>query len=218
MKRAAAVVALIVVTLAVAYAAGSQDTPPTAPYDVQRLGPEPGERVADYLPRAAATLPAPGAGPVWALVQLADPVDTAAAATLVSGVRLSRVVFRVPLPRVQTALVTRELPGQRPADELADAQRFAADDRDAAAARASGARAVAVAAAEADALRAGCACVLAMLVSADGPALVALASHPGVRAVHAATPATPLPAVALSPLLPEQTDVAGPVPDDGPID
>jgi len=214
------------------YVAGREAPPPRQPAEVQRLGPEPGEPVTEYLARARTSVPARDAGQVWALVQLAAPLDTEAAARLVSSplvsspsvsgsVRLSRVVFRVPLPRVQTALVTRELSGQRPAEELAGAQLWAADERAAAGQRAAAdgaARAAAVAAAEADALRAaGCACVLAMLVRADRAGLDALAAQPAVRAVHAATPDTPLPSIATSPLLPEQTVVAGQVPDDGPL-
>ncbi len=238
--RVVLLVALLLVAAGAVYVAGRQSASPVSPYEVQRLGPEPGERVADYLARI--DLPAQDAGPVWALVQLTQPVSTGAAAALVAGVRLSRVVFRVPLPRVQTALVTRDVPGQRPATELADAQRLAADDRSAAATRAAAAvaatpgtgtstgtgatrtaedaavvRAAAVAAAEAAALRSGCACVLALLVHADRAALTTLTASPSVRALHAADPSTPLHAVAVSPLLPEQTEVAGPVPDDGPI-
>lgn len=215
--RAALVALLVLVAAGAAYVAGRQESPVSEPYDVQRLGPESGEPVLAYLARARSTLPAVADGSVWALVQLAEPVDPASAAALVTGVRLSRVVFRVPLPRVQTALVTRELPGQRPVDELVEAQRFAAEDRSAAATAAASTRAAAVAAAEAAALAGGCACVLAMLVWGDRPGLEGLWAATGVRAVHAAVPRTPLPAVALSPLLPEHTDTAGPVPDDGPV-
>jgi hypothetical protein len=75
----------------------------------------------------------------------------------------------------------------------------------------------AVAAAEAAQLRSGCACVLALLVLGDGDHLRALSARPGVRAVHAAFPDTPIQDIAISPLLPEQLDIAGPVPDDGPV-
>jgi hypothetical protein len=60
-------------------------------------------------------------------------------------------------------------------------------------------------------------CVLAVLVDADRAALERVAARPGVRAVDAAPPGTPLAGVALAPLLPEQTATAGPVPDDGPV-
>ncbi|MDQ3761580.1 MAG: hypothetical protein M3460_07730, partial [Actinomycetota bacterium] len=80
-----------------------------------------------------------------------------------------------------------------------------------------GGRTAAVAAAEAAQLRTGCACVAALLILGDSEALRAVAARPGVRSVHAAVPNTPLQGIAISPLLPEQVDTAGPVPDDGPV-
>ncbi|MGH3883049.1 MAG: hypothetical protein ACRDRC_06555, partial [Pseudonocardiaceae bacterium] len=115
------------------------------------------------------------------------------------------------------ALITRDLPGQRPVAELTEVVRSAAQDRAAVASRVPGSRPAAVAAAEAARLRGGCACVVAFLVVGDGAALQAVASRPGVRAVHVAAPDTPLQDVAISPLLPEQVGRAGPVPDDGPV-
>ena len=184
---------------------------------VQRLGPEAGESVALYLRRAGASLPTGISGPVWALVELDGYLTPEPAAELVRGVRLSRVILRVALPRVQTALIIRDLPGQRPVTELAQAERSAAQDRLTASREATGGRPAAVAAAEAAQLRSGCACVLALLVYGDGNALRTVAGRPGVRAVHAALPDTPLQDLAISPLLPEQVDSAGPVPDDGPV-
>jgi hypothetical protein len=96
---------------------------------VQRLGPEAGESVALYLRRAGASLPTGISGPVWALVELDGYLTPEPAAELVRGVRLSRVILRVALPRVQTALIIRDLPGQRPVTELAEAERSAAQDR-----------------------------------------------------------------------------------------
>jgi hypothetical protein len=184
---------------------------------VQRLGPEAGESVAPYLRRAGASLPTGISGPVWALVELDGYLTPEPAAELVRGVRLSRVILRVALPRVQTALIIRDLPGQRPVTELAEAERSAAQDRLTASREATGGRPAAVAAAEAAQLRSGCACVLALLAYGDGDALRTVAGRPGVRAVHAALPDTPLQDLAISPLLPEQVDSAGPVPDDGPV-
>jgi hypothetical protein len=62
-----------------------------------------------------------------------------------------------------------------------------------------------------------CRCVLAVLVVGDRAGLSRLAELPAVRAVDAAPAGTPTSGVALAPLLPEQTEVAGPVPDDGPV-
>lgn len=212
------VLAVLVAALGVTVVVAGGPGEPSLVTGVQRLGPEAGEPVADYLRRAGASLPAAESRSIWALVQLEGYLKPGRAAELVQGVRLSRVVLRVPLPRVQTALITRDLPGQRPVAELTEALRSAAQDRTAVAAReVPGSRPAAVAAAEATRLRAGCACVLALLVFGDGEALHAVAARPGVRAVHAALPDTPIQDVAISPLLPEQVDAAGPVPDDGPV-
>lgn len=213
-----AVLAVLVAALGVAVMVAGRPGEPLPVTGVQRLGPEAGELVTDYLRRASASLPATEPGSVWALVQLEDYLTPGRAAELARGVRLSRVVLRVPLPRVQTALIIRDLPGQRPVAELADALRFAAQDRAAVAAReVPGGRSAAVAAAEATQLRSGCGCVLALLVFGGGEELQAVAARPGVRAVHAALPDTPIQNVAISALLPEQVDIAGPVPDDGPV-
>ena len=213
-----AVLAVLVAALGVAAVVAGRLGQPLPVTGVQRLGPEAGEPVADYLRRAGASLPATKSGSVWALVQLDSYLTPERAAELAQGVRLSQVVLRVPLPRVQTALIIRDLPGQRPMAELTDALRSAAKDRAAVAARnVPGGRPAAVAAAEATQLRGGCACVLAFLVFGDGEALQTVAARPGVRAVHAALPDTSIQDVAISPLLPEQADTAGPVPDDGPV-
>ena len=213
-----AVLAVLVAVLGVAVVVAGRPDEPLPVTGVQRLGPEADEPVADYLRRAGASLLATEPGSVWALVQLEGYLTAEGAAELVQGVRLSRVVLRVPLPRVQTALIIRDLPGQRPVAELTDALRSAAQDRAAVAARERpGSRSATVAAAEATQLRSGCACVLALLVFGDSEALHAVAARPGVRAVHAALPDTPIQDVAISPLLPEQVDTAGPVPDDGPV-
>ncbi|HKR50110.1 MAG TPA: hypothetical protein VJT72_11100 [Pseudonocardiaceae bacterium] len=214
-----AVVAVLCAALGVAVVVAGQPGEPPPVAGVARLGPEAGEPVADYLRRAGASLPAARSGPpVWALVQLQGYLAPEPAAELTQGVRLSRVVLRVPLPRVQTALITSDLPGQRPAAELTEVLRSAAQGRTAVASReVPGGRPAAVATAEAEQLRAGCACVVALLVFGDSAALHAVASRPGVRVVHAAAPDTPLQDVAISPLLPEQIELAAPVPDDGAV-
>lgn len=204
---------LVVVFGGTLWAAGQGGEVPVT--GVQRLGPEAGEPVADYLGRARASLPA-SSSPQWALVQLEDYLTPAPAAELARGVRLSRVTIRVPLPRVQTALITRDLPGQRPVAELTEALRSAAADRGAVASQQRG-RAAARAAAEATRLRTGCACVVALLVHGDGEQLRVVATRPGVRVVQAALPNTRIQDLAISPLLPEQLETAGPVPDDGPV-
>jgi hypothetical protein len=135
-----------------------------------------------------------------------------------------KAVFRVSLTRVQTALRFQPLSPVDDPDPVAGrvrrltlaraaAQRSAASD----ATRLAG-RAARVAAAEAAALASpGCRCVVALLVEGDREALEALVRAPGVRAVDAAPVGTPVDGVSLSPLLPEQSVTAGPVPDDGPL-
>lgn len=196
----------------------------TASTDAERLGPEPGQRVAAYLAALPGRLPPPGAAPVPALVQLTAATDAAAAAGMTGRALPVKAVFRVTLTRVQTALRFQPL---SPVDEpdpvagrtrqltlaQADARRSAEID----AARLTG-RPARVAAAEAAALASpGCRCVVALLVDGDRAALDALVRAPGVRAVDAAPVGTPVDGVALSPLLPEQSATAGPVPDDGPL-
>jgi hypothetical protein len=206
--------ALALVLGGTVWATGQRDQAPIT--GGQRLGPEAGEPVAEYLTRAAASLPA-GERPRWALVQLDRYLTPESAAELMRGVRLAKVVLRVPMPRVQTALITRDLPGQRPAAELTAALRFASADRLAASRAAPADRRETIAAAEATRLRDGCACVLALLVFGDPGALHTMATRPGIRVVDAAIPGTPIQELAISPLLPEQVEVVGPVPDDGPV-
>lgn len=182
-------------------------TPGPSPGSV-RLGPEPGEPVAAYQARAAATLPPVGTTAA-ALVQFSDERTVADAPAL--GTPLE-AVFRVDLPRVQTALRFVPLePGV--ATALDNARQRAAAAASADAGRLTD-RAHDVAAAEAAALgRPDCPCVVALVVSADGSAL--RRSAPGVRVIEAAPPGVTLRELALSPLLPEQADRADPLPDDG---
>jgi hypothetical protein len=205
---ACAVVAALVALYAAARSASAPGTPPGS----VRLGPEPGEAVSAYLTRATATLPPPGTTALG-LVQFAD--ERTVADPLPEGTPVE-AVFRVDLPRVQTALRFVPLePGVPVATALDTARQRAASAATAAAARLTG-RPQAVATAEADALtRADCACVVALVVSADGSALRRPAA--GMRVVEAAPPGVTLRELALSPLLPEQADRADPLPDDGPV-
>lgn len=198
---------------------------PARSTDAVRLGPEPGQPVSAYLAGLPARLPPPGGPAVPALVQFAQPLDAPAVPRLVAGARLASAVFRVPLPRVQTALRFQPLPPvDLPDPVAADARRLAlgqvaaAREAESAARRLTG-RSGEVARYEAGALAAAapCRCALAVLVVGDRTALEAVAARPGVRAVDAAPADTPVTAVALAPLLPEQTTTASPLPDDGPV-
>lgn len=220
--RIALVVSLLLVVLATIFVAGQQsgDPPPAGSADAVRLGPEPGDDVAVYLTRLPPLLPAATAGPVPALVQFDAELDAAAALAAVAGAQPVQVVFRVPLPRVQTALRFQLLGAAADSAAAAREVDFARQraERDAArdAAGRTG-RAAAVAAAEARALAQPCRCVLAVLVQGDRAALDALGGSSGVRAVHAAPAGTAARDLALSPLLPEQQTAVTATPDDGPV-
>jgi hypothetical protein len=200
------VAALVALYVAVRSPAATSGPPAGA----VRLGPEAGETVAAYLTRAAATLPQPSITAL-ALVQFADEQTVADAQTPGTA---TEAVFRVDLPRVQTALRFVALePGVPTA--LDTARQRAASAATADAGRLTG-RAKAVATAEANALnRSDCPCLVAMVVAADGAEL--RRPVPGVRVVEAAPPGVTLRELALSPLLPEQADRADPLPDDGPV-
>jgi hypothetical protein len=178
-----------------------------------RLGPEPGEDVAGYLARLPATLPAGGVR-APALVQLANESTGPDALAAVAGTTPRTAVFRVPLPRVQTALRFVDVEQGVPVAAALVNARGRAEQAAAADAQRLTGRPGVVAAAEARALAdPACRCVLALLVDGDRAALVAVAARAGVRAVEAAPPGTVAPA--LAPLLPEQTARANPPPDDG---
>jgi hypothetical protein len=197
------------------YAGTRPATPAPLPTGEVRLGPEAGEDVAAYLARLPATLP-PAGERAPALVQLAAEDTPSDAVGRVAGTTLRTAVFRVALPRVQTALRFEALEDGVPAAAALDNARSRAAQASAAdAARLSG-RSGAVARAEARVLAdPACTCVVALLVDGDRAALVAVAGRPGVRAVEAAPPGAVEPA--LAPLLPEQTARADPPPDDGPV-
>lgn len=219
-----------VVLLGVAWVAGQQSllghpNSPPASLDAVRLGPSPGQPVAEYLAGLPARLPPAGAPAVPALVEFAEPHDVSGALRVLPGITPVTAVLRVPLPRVQTALRFQPLQTVHVADPVAGEERrftlaWQAGGRAASAAvgRLDG-RPARVAEYEAATLAAvpPCRCLVAVLVTGDRAALSALAGRPGVRAVDAAPVGTPVSGVALAPLLPEQTVVAGPVPDDGPV-
>lgn len=213
--RLAVLGACAVVALLTAWYAGSQMPAGSAdPTGSVRLGPDAGEPVAAYLARLPADLPPVGvAAP--ALVQFAT--EQTAGAVAVGGTPVV-AVFRVPVPRVQTAIRFQPLEPDVPAATAVAAAREAARlAAEGDVARLTG-RPRAVAAAEAAALAdAARPCLVALVVVADGAVLTALALRPGVRAVHAAPPGTATRELALAPLLPEQTDRADPPPDDGEV-
>lgn len=215
--RLAVLAGLAVVVVLVAWVAGTEAGGPSAtrsPGSV-RLGPDPGQPVAEYRAGLARQLPPPGE-PVLALVQPVAQLDVRAAAALAGPSPVVTGVFRVPLPRVQTALRFASLAPGAPLPAALDGGRARAEFAAGGDASRRTGRPADVAAVEAAALAdPGCRCVLALVVRADRAGLDALAGRPGVRAVHAAPPGVVPVELALAPLLPVQVQRADPVPDDG---
>jgi len=218
-RRIAVLVGCALVALLTAWYAGTRSPAPVPPpaAGTVRLGPDPGEPVDGYLARLPAGLPTSG-GPALALVQFVTEATPAQATAAASGSELITAVFRVPLPRVQTALRFEQLETGTPPDvALANARQRAQQAAAADAGRRSG-RPRDVARVEAAALAASdCRCVLALVVAADRAELDELVTRPQVRAVQAAPAGVTARELALAPLLPEQTERADPPPDDGPV-
>lgn len=215
--RPAVLVGCLLVALTLGWYAGARDGSGTAapPAGAVRLGPEPGENVAAYLARLPAALP-PAGTRAPALVQLTEEATTPDALAAVAGTTPLTAVFRVPLPRVQTALRFVDVEPGVPAATALDTARARAQLAAATDAGRLPDRAGAVAGAEAAALASpDCRCVVAVLVDGDRAALDAVAARAAVRAVDAAPPGTAKPA--LAPLLPEQMTRADPLPDDGSV-
>lgn len=217
--RVAVLAGLALVVVLAAWVAGGQGggpVPASTPGSV-RLGPDPGQAVAEYRADLARRLPPPGPETL-ALVQLDRPVDAPAAAALAGPSPVVTAVFRVPLQRVQTALRFEPVTGTGDAAAaLGVARQRAGFAAGADVSRLTG-RPAAVAAAEQRAYAdPACACVLALVVRADRARLDALAATLGVRAVDAAPVGSQQRDLALSPLLPEQRSAADPLPDDGPV-
>ncbi|UGQ54316.1 hypothetical protein LRL17_11790 [Rhodococcus qingshengii] len=218
---APAVVA-VVVGVAAVVGVGFANPVPTPPIRTDTLGPDSGEAVPDYLDRARDSV-ASVDGPVWALVSFTkaltvDDVMTTTSSVQVpgaevSGVRVSRVMFRVPIERVQTPLMSVPVPDndesvRRSPGVAATRLVSLGGDTD---------RQQQVALASAKQLSAGCACAVGVLVRATPEGLEAIEHDSNVRAVEALpSDASPWLA-AVRPLLPECVDVVAPGPDDGPV-
>lgn len=206
---AGAAVALVLLILVLGWA-----YPPRASViGTDRLGPDSGEAVADYLARARDSLQGDDTDEHWALVALTAAVVPRDIPKSVAGLRVARVIYHVPINHVYTSPITVPTP----ADDAAviDSARAAAgvldasqsfDDRTA--------RSTAVMAAR---LHAGCACAANLIVRGTLDQLRALTTRPNIRAVQALPPDAAAGAFALLPLLPEQTEIAAPGPDDGPV-
>ncbi len=182
------------------------------------LGPDNGEEVSAYLVRAEASLS--GADDErWALISLASPMETMAVWSLTQNVStpalsiLSQSIFNVPIDRVQTPTVAVPS-GNTESSFIASSQVAAESVRQ----RSTGTeRARAVGEVAAARLRAGCVCVIGVVVRASLDRLRTLAETSQVRAVQALPADASAGLFSVVPLLPTMTTVVAPTPDDGPI-
>ncbi|BDU05772.1 hypothetical protein [Nocardia cyriacigeorgica] len=210
----AAVVGVVVVVLV---AVGAMQQPRTETVSTDRLGPEQGESVAEYLARARDSLSGTDSAEHWALVSFTEYQSPHRLPELAGGLRIGRVLYQVPLPRVQTQLVTVQVPAteevvlrsaEDAAWQLLDQLRRATaiDERTEKVITVSAAR-----------LREGCACAVGLIVRGTLDQLRDLAARNGIRAVEALPADAVAGAFAVVPLLPDATGVIGPTPDDGPV-
>lgn len=178
-----------------------------------RLGPDSGEQVTDYLARAEESLLGNDAEPRWGSVSFDRELTAEQAYAAANGVRISMVLFRVPLDRVQTPILTVGVPGSersvlnataRAAGQIQEL--FGVEGRQAQIAAVSQRR-----------LLSGCACVVTLVVRGTAAELSEVAGRDGVRAVEALPPDAVSGKFAVEPLLPQYIDVVGPLPDDGPV-
>ncbi|OZE31010.1 hypothetical protein CH256_13960 [Rhodococcus sp. 05-2254-6] len=178
-----------------------------------RLGPDSGEQVVDYLARAEASLRSDNTEPRWGSVSFDRELTAQQAYAVADGIRISQVLVRVPLDRVQTPILTVGVPGSERSvlNSTARAASLATESFGA------GDRQAQIAAVSQQRLLDGCACVVTLVVRATPAELSELAGRADVRAVQALPPDAVSGKFAVEPLLPEHVDVVGPLPDDGPV-
>ncbi|MBF6174171.1 hypothetical protein [Nocardia blacklockiae] len=206
---AAAAVAVVVLIVVLGWAI----PPRAAIVSTDRLGPESGERVADYLARARDSLSGTDTAEHWALASFGAGAAAERLPELAAGLRISQVLYHVPLDRVYTPVTAVPVPaGDAAAIGSLQAAAGAMDYAQPAEERA--ARTAAVVAAR---LHAGCACAVGVVVRGRLDQLRELSSRNGVRSVEALPADAAAGAFAVVPLLPEQLDVVTPGPDDGPV-
>ncbi|MFL0579405.1 hypothetical protein [Dietzia sp. 179-F 9C3 NHS] len=209
------------------------DLPTTPPVMSDALGPENGERVDDYLPRAAATLDASDDDPRWALVTAGWAWSVPEAAGVVRELpRVSGIYVQVPvdgvampvtgvtLPEPVAGETSREPVLERGLEQVitrleaaggqgtADPPTPAPPDPD---------RAAATAALTVARIRGGEPAIIGLLARGTPAELRAVADQPWVRAVEALPADAVWQRFAVRPLQPQQAEAALPLPDDGPL-
>lgn len=228
-----AVLGVVAVVGTAVYVSGDTPAPDRTVGDVVRVGAVEGAQVAQYTDAARAELRgivSAGTAEAYALVSLRGYATPAGVLPLLADVETVRVFVRLPLPQVQTPIVSFGV--RTPAADIPAAMARIAAEREAsatedekAAARLSGddpqeralqkfyTDSVALDRAEASAYRSRCACVYAVVVKATPLRLQHLSTRAGVRVVDAAPEVWRLDRTVFLPLLPEQTTVVAPPPD-----
>jgi len=194
-----------------------QSAPRPDPVTTDRLGPDYGESVTEYRARADVSLSGDDGTDHWALVSFTDYPPATALPQYRADLRISRVLYEVPIPRVSTPLVDVQVPDNdeallRSADDaasqlMAQRQDNAAPDE----------RTNRVLDLSSDRLHGECACVAGLIVRAPLSVLSALTERDQVRAVQALPADAVAGSFAVMPLRPGDTDFVAPVPDDGPV-
>lgn len=180
-----------------------------------RLGPDSGEQVSEYLARAATTLTTDSEStenePRWGSVSFDRELTAEQAYAVADGVRISQVLFRVPIDRVQTPILTVGVPGSE-RSVLNSTARAASQAQES---FGMGDRQSQIAALSQRRLLGGCACVVTLVVRGTPDRFAEVAGRAGVRAVEALPPDAVSGKFAVEPLLPEYVDIVAPLPDDG---
>lgn len=177
------------------------------------LGPDNGEVVSDYVARAAGTLEQPPGNEHWALVSFTRPVSSDTVREVAATVRVSQLLFRLPLDRVQTPLVPVSVGSGAAAIERAHVLASARVQR----MTGETVRQGNIAAVSSQEFARDCACVIGIVVRGDLDRLGALRSTSAVRAVEALHADAVFGRFAIRPLLPEQAETVSPGPDDGAV-
>lgn len=235
----AALVSSVAVLVTAVWAADRRPQGDLTVGDVTRVGVLEGESIPGYVQSSRSELAAMVAAPplgtdgeTYALVTLSAYLAPDRLAPVLTGVSVSEVFSRVPLPDTQTQIVripAFRLPDDVVANMLQVAERKDREARDYQERGAaltgdgdevdrlralydSGAR---VAEAEATAYRSRCSCLYAAVVRAAPADLQRVAGRPEVRAVDPAPEVQRLDRAVFSPPLPEQDDVVRPPADGG---
>lgn len=227
--KVAGVGVVIVLALVVILSALRTELPRNPGVMSDAVGPDSGELVDDYLARAASSLLAEGDAdpdaPRWALVSAVAPWSVAEAEAVarelprVSGMYVQVPVAGVAMP-VNGATLAEPVAGEygregvieraleRVTDELGTSP---------APAPAPGDRGVATAALTVSRIRDGDPAIIGLVVRGTVEQLRAVAEHPRVRAVEALPADAVWGRFAVRPLLPQQTEMASPLPDSAPV-